>query len=123
MPWASWAGEITPQEADRNRAVGNKMETASMAVGLMMPPGDMISMYMDSTAVVAFVNRQGGTCSRILNSSAQRLWKKVFAKGGWIKAHWLSRDLNDLAGYLSKYSLEEWDFCLKAEVAEGLWKE
>ena len=49
----------------------------------------------------------GGTCSRLLNSSALRLWKHVLAKGGWIKARWLPRDLNDQANYLSKYCMEE----------------
>ena len=59
-----------------------ELEAAKMAVDLIMLPGNIISLYTDSTAAVAFVNRQGGTRSRLLNALALRLWKQVLAKGG-----------------------------------------
>ena len=39
-------------------------------------------------------------------------------RGDWIKAHWVPREENEQADYLSKMALETWDFGLKPEVAE-----
>ena len=36
-----------------------ELEAATMAVDLIMLPGNVISLYMDSTEAVAFFNRQG----------------------------------------------------------------
>ena len=36
-----------------------ELEAARMAVDLIMLPGNVISLYMDSTEAVAFFNRQG----------------------------------------------------------------
>ena len=69
-----------------------------------MSQGDVISLHMESMITVAFVNRQGGTRSRILCSSARDLWKEVLARGGWIKAHWVQREEKNQANFLLKDS-------------------
>ena len=46
----------------------------------------------------------------------------VMAKRGWVKAHWVPRELNDQTDFLSKFSLKTWDFGLRPEVAEELWR-
>ena len=48
---------------------------------------DVINLHMDSQVSVAFVNRIGGTRSRILCAAALDLWKMVLSKMGWVKAH------------------------------------
>ena len=71
---------------------------------------------------VDFVNRQGDKRSRILCAAALKLWWMVLDKGGWIRAHWVPRDLNKQADFLFMTSIESWDFGLKQEVADDLWR-
>ena len=98
-----------------------ELEAARLTLHTLMREGDHVSLAMDSTAAVAFVRRQGGTHSRLLCHSALRLWRLVLSRGGWITATWISRDLNEQADLLSKYSLGYWDFGLREEVAAPLW--
>ena len=92
-----------------------------MTLDRLMRAGDTVSLSMDSTAAVAFVNKQGGTRSRLLCSSALKLWHMVLARGGWIQAHWVPREANEQADLLSKSGMEVWDFGLLPEVASGLF--
>ena len=98
-----------------------ELEAARMSLDKVMAAGDVVSLHMDSMAAVAFCNRQGGTRSRLLCSSALALWDLVLSRKGWLRAHWLPREDNDQADFLSKYSLDAWDFGLKDTVAAGLW--
>lgn len=99
-----------------------ELEAATMSLEELMIQGDTIKLHMDSMTAVAFVNRQGGTRSRLLCSAAQDLWGLVLARGGWVQAHWVPREDNDQADFLSKYSVQLWDFGLREEVAAGLWR-
>ena len=45
-----------------------------MSLGEMMEQGDVVNLHMDSTMAVAFVNRQGGTRSRLMCLAAMDLW-------------------------------------------------
>lgn len=98
-----------------------ELESARMTLDRLMRAGDTVSLSMDSTAAVAFVNKQGGTRSRLLCSSALKLWHMVLARGGWIQAHWVPREANEQADLLSKSGMEVWDFGLLPEVASGLF--
>ena len=98
-----------------------ELQAATMSLEEVMAPGDSIKLHMDSMTAVAFVNRQGGTRSRLLCSAAQDLWDLVLRRGGWIQAHWVPREENDQADFLSKHSIQVWDFGLRAEVAASLW--
>ena len=98
-----------------------EIEAARLSLQELMKEGDVVQLYMDSQVSVAFVNRQGGTCSRILCASALDLWQEVLNKKGWIMANWLPREYNEQADFLSKLKIKEWDFGLQPEVIEMLW--
>lgn len=99
-----------------------ELEAARLSLVKLMEEGDVVSLHMDSMTAVAFTNRQGGTRSRLLCSSALALWDMVLARRGWLRAHWLPREDNEQADFLSKYSLITWDFGLREEVADRLWR-
>ena len=92
-----------------------EIEAARLSLKELMKEGDMVRLYMDSQAVVAFVNRQGGTCSRILCASALDFWQEVLNKKGWIGAGWLPREYNEQADFLLKHKIEVWDFRLRPD--------
>ena len=77
---------------------------------------------MDSMAAVAFTNRQGGPLYRILCSSAQALWKQALSRGGWTRAHWVPREENNQANFLSNFSIKGCVSGLRVEVVEQLWE-
>ena len=94
---------------------------AKLSLDGLMEEGDTVALHMDSTTAVSFVNRMGGTRSRLLCSAAKSLWDLVLARKGWIRAHWVPRERNEQADLLSKFSLAFWDFGLLEEVASDLW--
>ena len=113
-------GEWTAQEAPWHI---NKKElvAAHRSLVSMMRQGDFVSLFLDSRTAVAFVNRQGGTRSVKLCSTALELWELVLARKGWIKATWLPRDLNQAADMLSKAAIETWEVSLSREVLEMIF--
>ena len=84
-----------------------ELEAARFRLEEMMLDRDLVNLFMYSRVAVAFVNRQRGTRSWILCSAALDLWKTVLsrARGGWIKAHWVPREENEQADYLSNSAL------------------
>ena len=69
-----------------------------------------VHQHMDSRVAMAFLNRLGGKRSRILCAAALDFWKEILANKGWIRASWLSRELNEQADLFSKFRMKLWDF-------------
>ena len=86
-----------------------------------MEDGDVVNLQMDSQVAVVFVNKMGGTRSRIICTAAIELWKLVLLRGGWVTAYWVPREDNEQADMLSKSSLETWDFKIRLELALTLF--
>ena len=99
-----------------------ELATGKKCLVTMMEEGDYVHLSMDSRTAVAFVNRQGGTRSRLLCALALELWDFVLSRGGWIRASWVPRDTNQMADMLSKESLKVWEFGLEPWVTRGLWE-
>ena len=100
-----------------------EIEAARKTLKQTMESGDVINLNLDSVVAVAYINKQGGTKSRILCQAALRLWKLVLRRKGWVRAFWTPREQNEQADMLSKSRMEIWDFGIKAEVAARMWKE
>ena len=99
-----------------------ELEAARLSLHELMREGDMVQLYMDSLVAVAFVNRQGGTRSRILCASALSLWQEVLNKKGCIVASWLPREYKEQADFLPKHKIKVWDFGLQPDVVGMLWQ-
>ena len=84
--------------------------------------GDCLQIGMDSKTAVAFINRMGGTRSKILCDIALDIWKLVLAKDAWLKATWLPRENNQLSDMLSKESLMTWEFGIARPIIMNLWR-
>ena len=46
----------------------------------------------------------------------------MLSRKGWVTAHWVPRKNNEQADMISKSSPESWDFGIKPDVAEELFK-
>ena len=113
-------GQWTAQEAQWH--INKKeLEAAYRSMDKMMEQGDFVNLFLDSRTAVAFVNRQGGTRSSILCSTALKLWKMVLARDGWVKANWLPRDLNQMADMLSKSAIDTWEVSLSSRILDNLF--
>ena len=101
----------------------NRKEIAAARLTLLelMEDGDRVTVGIDSTTAVAFINKMGGTRSLTLCKEALSLWRLVLERRGWVTAYWLPREENEQADMLSKTSVQYWDFGLQPEVAEQLW--
>ena len=93
---------------------------AQFSLETLMKDGDIVNLHMDSQVAVAFVNRMGGTRSRIICVAALDLWRMVLSRKGWVKANWVPHEDNEQADMLSKSSLKTWDFGLRPEVMTAL---
>ena len=88
----------------------------------LMLVGDYVNLAVDSRTTAAFINRQGGTRSKVLCSKAKQLWSLVLSLGGWVKAHWIPREENELADMLSKTNIMVWELLLSPWMADTLWR-
>lgn len=88
----------------------------------LMLVGDYVNLAVDSRTTAAFINRQGGTRSKVLCSKAKQLWSLVLSLGGWVKAHWIPREENELADMLSKSNIMVWELLLSPWMADTLWR-
>ena len=113
-------GPWNPTELDWHINL-KEMIAAHRCLEIMMCHGDHVHLTMDSKTAVAFINRQGGTRSRILSQTAINLWKLVLTKKGWVKATWLPRESNTMADMLSKANISIWDFGIREELLQPLW--
>ena len=99
-----------------------EIEAVRKTLQSTMLAGDVTNLNIDSMVAVAYINKQGGTRSRILCQAAIRLWRMVLRKKGWIRAFWTPREENEQADMLSKSRMEVWDFGLKPTVAAKMWE-
>ena len=98
-----------------------ELVSAHRSLRKLMLIGDYVNLAVDSRTTAAFINRQGGTRSKILCNQSIKLWNFVLGMGGWIRAHWVPREQNEVADMLSKSSIMAWEFVLDMEVAQRLW--
>ena len=60
---------------------------AQFSLETLMKDGHIGNLHMGSQVAVSFLNKMGGTRSRILCTAALQLWKLVLSIIGWVKAH------------------------------------
>ena len=60
---------------------------AQFSLETLMKDGHIGNLHMGSQVAVSFLNKMGGTRSRILCTAALQLWKLVLSIKGWVKAH------------------------------------
>ena len=111
-----WDGAQAKWHINRKEIAG-----ARLTLEELMEDGERISIGIDSTTAVAYINKMGGTRSRALCREALSLWGLVLSRRGWVSAYWVPREENERADMLSKTAVELWDFGLRPEVAAELW--
>lgn len=99
-----------------------ELVAAHRSLRQLMMVEDYVNLSVDSRTAAAFINRQGGTRSRVLSNQAIKLWNFVLGMGGWIRAHWIPREQNEMADMLSKSNIMTWELVLDMEVVQMLWQ-
>ena len=85
--------------------------------------GRSVSLFMDSTSALAYLRKEGGTCSATLNSVAQSILRFCESNGVRLLPQFVPRTLNILADSLSRGSQvlgSEWTLC--QEVCRKLFR-
>ena len=113
-------GEWGPKELEYHVNF-KELRAGHYTVEHFMREGDHIHLNMDSSTAVAFINRMGGTRSRILCTEALAIWELVLSRKGWLTAFWIPREHNESSDLLSKSPLLAWEFGLYPQVAEAVW--
>ena len=79
-------------------------------------PGDQVRLHLDNKCAMAYILKQGGTRSRLLNTEACLLWKEAIAlKINLLSPVWLSTKENMEADFLSRNHLHQWECMLSRE--------
>ena len=96
----------------------NVLELRAAREGLNLArPGDIVRINLDSRTAAAYIKKQGGTKSSLLNKEACLLWKEALAKKlTLVSPHWLSTKDNVMADFLSRNQLLQWEFGLSKEI-------
>ena len=92
-------------------------KAAKEAVMALAKPGDLVRLHIDNNAALAYVKKQGGTRSYSLNKEACKLWE--FASLNNVKIltpQWIGSKENYMADFLSRNSLDFWDFRLNRQL-------
>jgi hypothetical protein len=106
--WGAHLGEATlqgrwSQEESKLHINILEMRAVSLALnGFPIPRGSHILVSTDNTTVVAYVNRQGGTRSRLLLVETQQLFSIVMERGWSLRAVHIPGHLNVIADLLSR---------------------
>ena len=118
-------GEYVQDRWDRKQSDlhvnAKEVLAAHKTIDALMRTGDSISIGLDSKTAVAYINKKGGTVSRVLSNLSLALWATVLEKGGWIQAHWIPRGENEVSDMLSKTWTEVWDFGLSPSTVRRIW--
>ena len=118
-------GEYVQDRWDRKQSDlhvnAKEVLAAHKTIDALMRTGDSISIGLDSKTAVAYINKKGGTVSRVLSNLSLALWATVLEKGGWIQAHWIPRGENEVSDMLSKTWIEVWDFGLSPSTVRRIW--
>ena len=96
----------------------NLLELRAAREGLSLArPGDIVRIMIDSRTAAAYIRKQGGTRSTILNREACLLWKEAIARNlTLLTPHWLSTKENVMADFLSRHQLHQWECQLSEDV-------
>ena len=101
----------------------NWLETraARESVLALAQPGDRVRLHIDNKTAAAYIRHQGGTRSNVLSQEALLLWKQAVAKDITIlPPHWIPTEENTAADFLSRHSLDQWEFRLDREVFKSI---
>ena len=80
-------------------------------------PGDRVRLYIDNRTAAAYIRCQGGTRSNILSQEALLLWDQAVARDiSLLTPHWIPIGENTAADFLSRNSLDHWNFRLNRRV-------
>lgn len=116
-------GEWSPEEA---RASSNQRELLAVQRALqsfqMEIRGHNLQILSDNIATVAYINKQGGTRSRRLQSIAQEILSWAEGNLASISAVHLKGKNNCLADYLSRHRIDRDNWSLHPEVFADLTK-
>ncbi|KAJ1202911.1 hypothetical protein NDU88_006706 [Pleurodeles waltl] len=88
--------------------------------------GKVVQVFTDNTTAMWYCNKQGGVGSWTLCQEALRLWTWLEQQGMTLVVQHLAGSLNARAHELSRKCLEDHEWCLHLEVAQGLiqqWRE
>ena len=96
----------------------NLLEIRAAREGLSLArPRDIVRINLDSRTASAYIKKQGGTRSSVLNHEACLLWKEaVSRKLTLVTPLWLSTKDNAMADFLSRHQLVQWEFLLSDDV-------
>ena len=102
--------EWTQEELDQDPHI-NLLELRAAREGLSLArPGDIVRIMIDSRTAAAYIRKQGGTRSSVLNQEACLLWKEAIARDlTLLTPHWLSTKDNMMADFLSRHQLHQWE--------------
>ncbi|KAJ1093251.1 hypothetical protein NDU88_006356 [Pleurodeles waltl] len=85
--------------------------------------GKVVQVFTDNTTAMWYWNKQGGVGSWTLCQEALRLWTWLEQQGMTLVVQHLAGSLNARADKLSRKCLEDHEWCLHAEVAQGLFQQ
>ncbi|KAJ1198714.1 hypothetical protein NDU88_002553 [Pleurodeles waltl] len=85
--------------------------------------GKVVQVFTDNTTAMWYCNNQGGVGSWTLCQEALRLWTWLEQQGRTLVVQHLAGSLNARADELSRKCLEDHEWCLHPEVAQGLFQQ
>ena len=97
----------------------NLLETraARELVMALSKPGDCVRLHIDNRTAAAYIRCQGGTKSNVLSQEALLLWNQAVAQDiSLLTPHWIPTGENTAADFLSRDSLDHWNFRLDRRV-------
>ena len=84
-------------------------------------PGDCVRLHVDNRTAAAYIRCQGGTKSNVLSQEALLLWNQAVAQDiSLLTPHWIPTGENMAADFLSRDSLDHWNFRLDRRVFRSI---
>ena len=83
--------------------------------------GDRVRLHIDNKTAAAYIRCQGGTKSNILSQQVLLLWDQALAQAiSLLTPHWIPTGENTAADFLSRDSLDHWNFRLDRRVFRSI---
>ena len=104
----------TPEELDLDLHI-NQLEIRAAREGLvnLASRGDRVRLFVDSTAALFYIKKQGGTRSHSLAREAIALWKDSISNDiDLLPPQWISSSDNLGADFLTRNRLQHWELML-----------